>query len=687
MAKAKEEGLIVEIHWQDGDSSSSKSVEEIFPKAKVMICGGHAGRSHLKQLQALAKKKTFTKAFQEKHKEIFPDVLTARCTCENRKHRQGCGCMTDSFCQRARNNFSNILSESQSPEEFSERLQALVKDEHEWDGGKCFFHELSVRSCGKCSNNDSYKCEGKKYKTREVLKCPFHLLAYKIECYTRSKMADKLVDRVLKRGHSNWLEASHNVFIRFRPKHIYLERLHYHVSTNLGLLQANMTNEFNQQGPGYHWKIELFRRLNLPSFAGVKEMLEKLNRKRKKVLDSIKTTKAKKRRIQLRSQRTYEAQQRKLWSKKHGHHTYGEEEDTVEKVEIVEIVEGAKKKRKCNCGSSSHSLPTHRNCPNNPKNRATPIGNDNLADDRAITSADDDVDFTDDDQVEEYLTLLVSDDELDTDVFEDAITSSCTCGALNKAHSRTCPMNSRVCYVTERQHSKPLYEVEDYVYFHSKQLKNKHIPCQVVECLVKPVANLYRLCCASGIISELHHEKDLNKSSASHSICVQEWRTRPRVSTRTATRTNPCNLQECTCKRLAIERNVIDLADCKASQSKQKPNPVWVKKTLYTLRESDRQLVTSEWLDDNIIRASQLILAQQFPDIGGLEPPTLEQNKAFQSHAGDFVQVLNVRNSHWVLVSNLGCERNVVFVYVTAVSVLTKNSTSVKGNCIERKRY
>ena len=218
-----------------------------------MICGGHAARSHLKQLQALAKKKKFTKAYQDKHKEIFPDVLTATCTCENR-HSQGCGCLTESFCQRARNNFSKILSESQSPE----RLQALVhhaKDEHEWDGGKCSFHELSVCSCGKCSNNDSYKCEDKKYKTREALKCPFHLLVYKIECHTRSIMADKLVDRVLKRGHSNWLESSHSVFIRFRPKHINLERLHYHVSTNLGILQANMTNEFNQQGPGYHWKI------------------------------------------------------------------------------------------------------------------------------------------------------------------------------------------------------------------------------------------------------------------------------------------------------------------------------------------------------------------------------------------------------------------------------------------------
>ena len=49
-------------------------------------------------------------------------------------------------------------------------------------------------------------------------------------------MASELVHPVLKRGHSNWLEASHNVFIRFRPKHLHLERLHYEVSTNLGLL-------------------------------------------------------------------------------------------------------------------------------------------------------------------------------------------------------------------------------------------------------------------------------------------------------------------------------------------------------------------------------------------------------------------------------------------------------------------
>ena len=54
-------------------------------------------------------------------------------------------------------------------------------------------------------------------------------------------MADSLVHPVLKRGHSNWLEASHSVFIRFRSKDINLERLHYEVSTNLALLESNMT--------------------------------------------------------------------------------------------------------------------------------------------------------------------------------------------------------------------------------------------------------------------------------------------------------------------------------------------------------------------------------------------------------------------------------------------------------------
>ena len=41
----------VAIHWQDADSSSAKGVREIFPKAEIMLCGGHAGRAHRKILE------------------------------------------------------------------------------------------------------------------------------------------------------------------------------------------------------------------------------------------------------------------------------------------------------------------------------------------------------------------------------------------------------------------------------------------------------------------------------------------------------------------------------------------------------------------------------------------------------------------------------------------------------------
>ena len=38
----------VAIHWQDADSSSAKA---IYPKAEIMLCGGHAGRAHRKILE------------------------------------------------------------------------------------------------------------------------------------------------------------------------------------------------------------------------------------------------------------------------------------------------------------------------------------------------------------------------------------------------------------------------------------------------------------------------------------------------------------------------------------------------------------------------------------------------------------------------------------------------------------
>ena len=131
------------------------------------------------------------------------------------------------------------------------------------------------------------KCEGKPYQTRMKLDCEFHALLYEIECMERASQASKLVHPVLKRGHSNAVKASHNVLIRFRSKDISLERLHYHLSTNLGLLQANLTYMHAKHGTSYHWIPELYRRMKLPVFEGILEALEKHSAHRKRKLRQL----------------------------------------------------------------------------------------------------------------------------------------------------------------------------------------------------------------------------------------------------------------------------------------------------------------------------------------------------------------------------------------------------------------
>ena len=50
----------VAVHWQDADSSSANAVAAVFPEADIMVCGGHAGRAHKKQLEARSKQRAST---------------------------------------------------------------------------------------------------------------------------------------------------------------------------------------------------------------------------------------------------------------------------------------------------------------------------------------------------------------------------------------------------------------------------------------------------------------------------------------------------------------------------------------------------------------------------------------------------------------------------------------------------
>lgn len=156
MKEAKEEGMNIAVQWQDSDASSAKSIKECFPNCQVMICGGHAGKNHLKTLRSYAKMRCPSKEFIGQHKKKFPNISNATCHC---KHKKGCGCLSDAFINQSRNNFSFILKDSQSPDEFARRLRSLPKHArniHLWkENGKklcCEFHPLQVCSCGKCKN-------------------------------------------------------------------------------------------------------------------------------------------------------------------------------------------------------------------------------------------------------------------------------------------------------------------------------------------------------------------------------------------------------------------------------------------------------------------------------------------------------------------------------------------------------
>ena len=126
-------------------------------------------------------------------------------------------------------------------------------------------------------------CQGEDYHTKSPLSCPFHKLAYQIECNNRASQASQIIHMELGRGHSNYPEASHNVLMRFRSKDKYL-RVHYVVSTNMGLLQSNMTWLTKRKGLSYHWILDLFSRLKLPTFDGMAEALKRTNEVHEKIL-------------------------------------------------------------------------------------------------------------------------------------------------------------------------------------------------------------------------------------------------------------------------------------------------------------------------------------------------------------------------------------------------------------------
>ena len=582
--KAKEEGMNVAVHWQDADSSSAKALRKVFPKAEIMLCGGHAGHAHRKILENRQKEKELKQTMIDKYKDVFPQVCDKeyqKCKCE--RHRSGCGCLSEAFISKAHTNFTSTLKESQSQEKFVKRLKALPRHAVD-DHSQCDFHALVICSCGSCKAGEDIKCQGKPYKTRLQLDCKFHALLYEIECHERASQAKELIHPVLKRGHSNIEEASHNVFIRFRSRDLPLKRLHYCTSTNLALLQSNLTYMHGRFGIEYHWIPEVYKRMGLPVFDGVDGALDRYNVRRKKRLEWAQTTPVKKRRIQLKRKRVQEGIACSEWTKKHGHgHTYGDDKEKVSGGNKKNRSRGKLKKsqQKLLSLSSDESgdLSPKRECPLSlrrkrlPRRAALPIPPNGGSPSSKCPPAK----------------------KKKPPAKEDRPGSpSSKCPPAKKmppakedrprSFGSKCPPAKKKKLPAKE--SRPKIDVGDYVCVHKSFMGGRHLPCRVVW---ERGDGRFVLYCAKGILKTKFCPTELVPLSRKLVISLTNWQNAPEVSLRSAA--DETTLVECS--NCSVPECSDSIVLSSASERENEASELWVNNGAYSLSHSDKSIILS----------------------------------------------------------------------------------------------
>ena len=103
-------------------------------------------------------------------------------------------------------------------------------------------------------------------------------------------------------------------------------------------------------------------------------------------LDQEKTDSSKRRQIRLKSERTVDAQCRKLWSKKHGHDTYGS--DDSDRTQMKRTKEAYNWR---DVHVWVHHSPTYHECPLNVKNQRSGVSvDDRVSDNNDVISYSED---------------------------------------------------------------------------------------------------------------------------------------------------------------------------------------------------------------------------------------------------------------------------------------------------------
>ena len=82
----------------------------------------------------------------------------------------------------------------------------------------------------------------------------------------------------------------------------------------------------------------------------------------------------------------------------------------------------------------------------------------------------------------------------------------------------------------------------------------------------------------------------------------------------------------------------------------------WLNVGNVKLTTEDQAILESSdmWLNDKIVNAAQILLSTQFPYISGFQDTLLQKNHQHPVLTGEFIQIVNERNTHWITVSTLG---------------------------------
>ena len=303
------------------------------------------------------------------------------------------------------------------------------------------------------------------------------------------------------------------------------------------------------------------------------------------------------------------------------------------------------------------------------------------------------------------LTLEVSSDtdvSLDQEFSDDDVISTvsdlqCTCGVDVKAHKKHCPMNYRnhvpcrtvfphsipsssaalwqeasslECEVLETPPVKkarlgPTFNVGDGVFIHRKYFGKHHIACRIV----RIVGKRYQLYCSEGVIKTLFSCGELTPFTKCR-IPLDKWRQAPRIALKSSNCFEHCS---CPLSETSISVTII----LSSSEDENVGSDVWVRNNLYSLTCDSKKTITSisGWLTDEVISAAQLLILQYAPPgMSGLEPPVLQEGYRFTVHTGDFVQIINIENRHWCVVSTVGCDDGVDNVYDCLYSSLSEKT-------------